>query len=279
MAETLLTPSGIKLYGRVMSSLHYYDDTDMETRRSRNNFLQNQLSGVPIAISRPGGVFQGQISPAGLRHVALNGSIDDIRIGMVVTAIEPAGKQFFPPGTHVVSIDSVKPASITISANPLIDIKAKAGITVDVTFWDLGKYLARIYAFSFEGAIYSVPKPAIFIVHGAGDSVNERPLGDRSTVDQSGVVAKEWEFSGPNDLQSWEYEKGDFSVRFDTEAGPFDQLLLQASLRSGADRADRSGAGLEIRSGAGLSGAGVSGAGVSGAGLSGAGLSGAGLKR
>ncbi len=75
----------------------------------------------------------------------------------------------------------------------------------------------------------------------------------------------------------WEYEKGDFSLRLDTEAGPLEQILLAAALR-GADMADRSGANLGIRSGANLSGANVSGANVSGANLSGANLSGANLR-
>ena len=42
-------------------------------------------------------------------------------------------------------------------------------------------------------------------------------------------------------MRYWEYEKGDFSLRLDTEAGPFEQILLAAALRAGADVADRSG--------------------------------------
>jgi hypothetical protein len=130
----------------------------------------------------------------------------------------------------------------------------------------------------------------MFLVHGPGNNVD--PAGNpgtRTNIDQSGVAAREWEFAAASaagaggDLKYWEYEKGDFSIRFDTEAGPFEQILLVAALRAGADMADRatptsgaglSGAGLGVRSGAGLSGAGVSGAGLSGAGLSGAGLRG-----
>ena len=124
-----------------------------------------------------------------------------------------------------------------------------------------------------------MPKPAILLVHGPGQPLDGG--GNRTTTDQSGVIAREWEFASPTnqDLRYWEYEKGDFSLRLEPEAGPLEQILLQAVARSGADRADRAGAGLEVRSGAGLSGAGVSGAGVSGAGVSGAGLSGAGLRR
>jgi hypothetical protein len=142
---------------------------------------------------------------------------------------------------------------------------------------------ARIYAFSFEGAYYPLPRPSLFLVHGKGQPTGN--WNNDSTVDQSGVAGREWDFSGntphgkgagPDDLYYWEYEKGDFSLRLDPEAGPLEQILLQMALRSGADRADRSGAGV---SGAGVSGAGVSGAGVSGAGVSGAGVSGAGVRR
>jgi hypothetical protein len=190
MPETLLTPSSIKLYGRVVSSIAFTNDTTPGP--GNNNFLQQQLA---------------------------KGS----------------------PG------------------------------------------FARIYAFSYQGSVYTLPTPAMFLVHGPGQKVDG---SSRTDIDQSGVAAREWEFSksdSATDLVYWEYEKGDFSIRFDTEAGPFEQILLVAALRAGADMADRatptsgaglSGAGLGVRSGAGLSGAGVSGAGLSGAGLSGAGLRG-----
>jgi hypothetical protein len=93
-------------------------------------------------------------------------------------------------------------------------------------------------------------------------------------LDQSGVIAREWEFAGDKALTYWEYEKGDFSIRLDMEAGPFEQILLMAALRAGADMADRA---TGIRSGASLAGASLSGASLSGASLSGASLSGASL--
>ena len=117
--------------------------------------------------------------------------------------------------------------------------------------------LARIYSFSFEGGYYELPRPPIFLVHGRG-----KPTGswsNPSTVDESGVAGREWDFSGntgvglvldPNDLLDWEYEKGDFSLRLDLDAGPLEQILLDMALR-----------------GAAVSGAGVIGAGVSGAGV------------
>jgi hypothetical protein len=191
MPETLLTPSSIKLYGRIMTSLQLVPN--MVAGPSHNNFLEHQINAKDAQ-------------------------------------------------------------------------------------------LARIYAFSFEGTFYQLPKPAIFVVHGPGTQLGN--WGNPSVMDIAGVAAREWDFSGsgPNtDLLYWEYEKGDFSLRLDTEAGPLEQILLAATLRGGAvvSGAGVSGAGVSGAgvSGAGVSGAGVSGAGVSGAGVSGAGVSGAGLRR
>jgi hypothetical protein len=165
--------------------------------------------------------------------------------------------------------------------------------------------LARIYAFSYEGAFYEIPKPPLFAVHGPGEAVGNWDAP--STLDQTGVAGRDWDFSGNNsaqgpaarvggarepraapaapitDIRYWEYEKGDFSLRLDVDAGPFEQILLQMALRGGGgvSGAGVSGAGVSGAgvSGAGVSGAGVSGAGVSGAGVSGAGVSGAGVRR
>ena len=88
---------------------------------------------------------------------------------------------------------------------------------------------------AFEGTVYSLPRPSIFVVHGPG-----RPIdftnGITSSMQSAGVAAREWEFSSGSDLVYWEYEKGDFSLRLDTEAGPLEQILLAAAIR-GADMA------------------------------------------
>jgi uncharacterized protein YjbI with pentapeptide repeats len=189
MAETLLTPSSIKLFGRVVTSLKFSNDT--ASGPGFNNFLQKQLAGK------------------------------------------------------------------------------------DAQF-------ARIYGFSFEGAYYALPRPSMFLVHGEGSNIGNNPNFDGwSNLNQAGVMAREWDFSAsannpgnPSDIRFWEYEKGDFSIRLDTEAGPFEQILLMAALRAGADMADRSTA---VRSGASLAGASLAGASLSGASLSGASLSGASL--
>jgi hypothetical protein len=103
---------------------------------------------------------------------------------------------------------------------------------------------ARIYAFSYQGHLYTLPKPAVFLVHGDGQPLYTTGDGagakgsythaTRTTLDESGVIAREWEFAsqvkGGEELYYWEYEKGDFSVRLDIDSGPFDQILLAASV-------------------------------------------------
>ena len=130
--------------------------------------------------------------------------------------------------------------------------------------------LARIYGFSYEGHYYDLPKPAIFLVHGTGTPAGPNPPQFQNvkkdgnptgkvgrgavgpgTVDESGVAAKNWDVT--EDVMYWEYDKGDFSIRLDIETGPFEQILLEATVRpeklqhySGADLRI-SGADLRIR--------------------------------
>jgi hypothetical protein len=171
-------------------------------------------------------------------------------------AISEAGGVHIAPGTVITSVN-VAGASIGIYPAALA---GAAGVRMTVS---ISPSFARIYAFSFEGALYQLARPPLFLVHGPGIPVGT--WNTNSTLDQAGVAAREWDFSGSQnfqDLTYWEYEKGDFSIRLDPEAGPFEQILLQTALRSAV----------------GVSGAGVSGAGVSGAGVSGAGVSGAGVR-
>jgi hypothetical protein len=272
MAETLLTPSSIKLYGRVMNSLQYFDDT---ATIGSNNFLQEQLSspsisGVPFIGATPAPVGPNQSRRAARTITAAQ---TDVSPGMLITGLTAANPaQVFKPGTYIVSVTQITAdpnapvplppfTEFVVSSDPVPN-EANCSLVA----WTPGVSLARIYGFSFEGAYYSMPKPALLIVQGLGTPLSpddwfggsryhpgtRGTQGLRSDMDQSGVAAREWEFSADNSLVYWEYEKGDFSLRLDTEAGTFEQLILAGSLRSGADIADRSGQGLGIRSGQGL---------------------------
>lgn len=271
MVETLLTSSSIKLFGRVLKDLKFnYDAADI-TQIGANNFLQEQLAQAPVSVTLQGTIAAGALNT--VTGVTINGvaSLAGLVPGMLLTS---AG--ILAAGTTILCLG---PAinSFSMSANALAP-NAAAGITAAIP--GSATLFARIYAFSFEGAIYSLPKPSIFLVHGKGTAIgpNQGSGTNRTNVDLSGVVAREWEFSdwaGNNpDLVYWEYEKGDFSIRLDMEAGQFEQILLAAALRAGADMADRA---TGIRSGASLAGASLAGASLSGASLSGASLSGASL--
>lgn len=101
--------------------------------------------------------------------------------------------------------------------------------------------LARIYAFSFEGHNYDLPKPAIFLVDHDGDEAEVPPSSTSATAhspteprgpddtDKTGVASQPYSFSA--DMRVWRYDKDDLSIRLDLETGTFDQILLEAQLR------------------------------------------------
>ncbi|MBV9975664.1 MAG: pentapeptide repeat-containing protein [Hyphomicrobiales bacterium] len=256
MAETLLTPSSIKLYGRLVKGLNF--DSGFTHSFGGNYFLHRQFVAT--------GTLTVTVSTANANPTITLSDDDRPSIGALQSGQAVSGDANVIPANATITSVNDKKFQFDLSA------RARATRTsTSITITTGPANFARIYAFSFEGAIYSMPKPAIFLVHGTGTTIDVSTARVRSSVDDSGVAAREWEFSGGGTVSYWEYEKGDFSLRLDTEAGPLEQILLAAAIR-GADMADRSGANLGIRSGANLSGANLSGANLSGANLSGANL-------
>jgi hypothetical protein len=103
--------------------------------------------------------------------------------------------------------------------------------------------LARIYAFAYEGALYFLPKPYVFLVHGDGRRVIESGRQDDfakegATIDQWGVVAKIDRFA--DDVFVWDYDKEDFSLRIDIVSGPLSEIALEPAMSgdSTTSRAD-----------------------------------------
>ena len=136
--------------------------------------------------------------------------------------------------------------------------------------------IARIYGFSYEGIYYDLPRPALFLVHGAGQLASEaRPGAGQNPrlrrapreTSQTGIAAADFDFA--DELRVWAYERSDHTIRLDVETGMFEDVLLAPFF--GGDGGGVSGARV---SGARVSGARVSGARVSGARVSGARLSG-----
>jgi Pentapeptide repeats (8 copies) len=270
MSENLLTQSVVKLFGRVLQDLYFKYDLSTVVR-GYDNFLQRQLSKTPPPSSGTTVSFYGTVNSKSYTITAV-GSFVGLLPGMSLSAKDDKGSPYFSANTVIAILGSPGSAELSVNILPLMD---GSQINITATPDGMDVKLARIYGFAFEGAYYGLPRPSIFLVHGNGI-----PVGNwdkyPSTLDQAGVAGREWDFSGNqilSDIYCWEYEKGDFSIRFDTEAGPFEQILLVAMLRAGADMADRA----TPRSGASLSGASLSGASLSGASLSGASLSGASL--
>ena len=127
-----------------------------------------------------------------------------------------------------------------------------------------GAKFARIYAFSYEGNFYTLPKPAIFLVHGDGEAIagaglSGRGGADGGLTDQAGLAAKSFDFERSdgftpptNDplfgVRCWAYDKGDFSLRLEVTTGSLEDILLEAEIEaharvSSAGRVQISGAG------------------------------------
>jgi hypothetical protein len=101
--------------------------------------------------------------------------------------------------------------------------------------------IARVFYFSFEGALFELARPALFLVHGPGLPVDTAPA-ENADID---LLAKTpprmtrtglgWQFgSFASDMKVWVYDKGDFSMRLDVDTGPLEQILLAAESGSGA---------------------------------------------
>jgi hypothetical protein len=96
--------------------------------------------------------------------------------------------------------------------------------------------IARIYSFSYEGAYYDLPRPALFLVHGDGFLVtNDSPK--RGEIEGSpsesnapgepsltGVAAADFQFA--DEIRAWSYDKADHTIRMDVETGEFEDVLL-----------------------------------------------------
>jgi hypothetical protein len=255
MPETLLTPSSIKLFGRIMRGISIDSSSlGLASYLGGNNFLRQQLSGGNIILS-------GNVT-AGSANVPVNLPLD---VGLSLASdTNPNNVLNISDGdSNGTVIDEESTCTVTVSGGVvtlvLTDsasaLKTAKNTPLILQAGSPPKF-ARIYSFSFEGAFYTLPRPSIFLVHGYGQWAGDWTTN--SSLDQAGVAGKDWDFSGtlasagPDDVYYWEYEKGDFSLRLDAETGPFEQILLAATLRGGADMADRSGQGLGIRSGQGL---------------------------
>ena len=134
---------------------------------------------------------------------------------------------------------------------------------------------ARIYAFSFEGYYYELPRPVLFLVHGEGVSASEartglfgRPRQARAPGDPSltGIGQADFQFS--DDIMVWSYDKADYTIRMDVETGMFEDVLLAAMLGGGPGGMEAAGMSARGMSARGMSARGMSARGMSARGMS-----------
>ena len=102
-----------------------------------------------------------------------------------------------------------------------------------------GSCLARIYAFSYEGAYHELARPTLYLVHGAGETISD-------TVEASGSAASATKFA--SDVRVWAYDKADISVRLDVETGTLEQILLEAEIDPGRLKMQFAGQKARLRS-------------------------------
>ncbi len=182
-----------------------------------NNLLQRQLVNGNVLIT--GTTTQTAAGPPAVYSniVSAVSDMSGLFTGMFVSA-----PGVFSPNT---TITTVGPGNEFVVSTP--PIAANPGIQITVT--DLsGKQpnLARIYAFSYEGAYSGLPRPSMFSYMVPGTPVGNWTYS--STLEQSGS-SKRMGFFGshrldpsnptlcpmpttPDDLYYWQYEKSDFSV-------------------------------------------------------------------
>jgi hypothetical protein len=102
-------------------------------------------------------------------------------------------------------------------------------------------HFARIYAFTYEGSYYELPRPVIFLVHGDGALVTQarknppisNPARAPRETDLIGLAAADFDFA--DELRVWSYDKADYTIRLDVDTGMFDDVLLEAALGGSQD--------------------------------------------
>ena len=111
----------------------------------------------------------------------------------------------------------------------------------------LAPKLARIYAITYEGGYYILPRPTVFLVHGDGqdpETVDEHgnPVFHLDNVTPppgtTGLPSKDGTFA--EDVKVWTYDREDMTVRVEIATGALDELLLEPLFcpGGGASRAD-----------------------------------------
>lgn len=131
--------------------------------------------------------------------------------------------------------DISKESSGSVNQLLLKRLEESKGAGKDKTLDPNRPRFARIYAISFEGSFYNLPKPTVFLVRGEGSPVEGN----------TGMVATDLKFE--KGIQCWACDKDDVSLRADVITGTLEEILIDATLSASSRYALASRADLAAR--------------------------------
>jgi hypothetical protein len=242
MAETLLSPSGIKLFGRVLLQLRLLHSDEYQAYLNDYSAGRKGAAAAAYAAGAAAAPPMAVNAAVNAAQNFANRQADVQRVGALDFA---TAAEYLKPYADKTQSSAKQTRDLIDAAKLIADIprafnpvQLGANRFLNQQLQDPASRFARIYAFACEGIFYNLPRPALFLVHGPGSpSDYGDPPTEHTSLETAGVIAKEWEFSalsGHKDLRRWEYDKGDFSIRLDIEAGTFEDVLLAAVMRGGS---------------------------------------------
>jgi hypothetical protein len=96
--------------------------------------------------------------------------------------------------------------------------------------------IAHVFGFTHEGRYTPLQVPALFVVQGEGEMVQEG--GKQIDPGRIGLAHLDGTLSFASDLRFWAYDSGDETMRLDVATGSLQQLLIdaEASMADGQER-------------------------------------------
>jgi hypothetical protein len=240
MPETLLSPSNILLFGRIVEDLQIVEPTataDITVVAATTHSI-TQLKGHPtvdgIVLAAADEVLvKNQRSPRrnGVYAVAgvnANWTRNNVANGAIVVANGGDIQNGFAWTVRIIDgIGATARLSIRRYSEGL-----RRGENRQLADQLEGASFARIYGFSYGGVYVDLPRAVLLLVHGDGELVTETDAVQRARAPRepslTGFAAADFQFA--DELMVWSYDKADFTIRMDVETGMFEQLLLDAEL-------------------------------------------------
>lgn len=185
---------------------------------------------------------------------------------MTETLLSPSNVLIF--GRVVEDLSIVAPAATATHSPFVVARPGPIGELQESLVFAAAK-IARIYGFSYENYYYDLPRPVLFLVHGAGTPASEAKPGGpaqnkaRAAAQPSLTGLGEMDFQFADDLMVWSYDKADYTIRMDVETGMFEDVLLAAMLGDGPGGMDAAGMSARGMSARGMSARGMSARGMS----------------